>query len=131
MGYNVNHALIVSSWDFELIDEAHKKAIDIYSSSTDEPWGGTFETLVSPLVHGMTNGEVSFFIAPDGSKEGWSTSDVSDCLRGELIEFLRSKAYEDGSTSLKWVEVQFADEYDDNRILRCSGDWVDKKSATD
>lgn len=131
MGYMVHHSLIVSSWNFDLITEAHERAIAIYSAAKDPLLGETYEGLVSAVTPPAMNGEMSFFIAPDGSKEGWPESALSDRARSEFITFLRSKVYEDGSTSLKWVEVQFADENDDNRILQCSGDQIDKDSVVD
>jgi len=116
----VHHSIIVSSWDDRLVKEAHETAVRLF----DVPrWRAySYAGLVSPVVGGLVNGERSFFIAPDGSKEGWPESDLGDDLRASFIAYLRSKRYDDGSTSLKWVEVQFADENNDNRVLQASGD---------
>jgi hypothetical protein len=40
--------------------------------------------LCSPIIHSRTNGYSWLFIAPDGSKEGWSTSDDMDAKREKI-----------------------------------------------
>jgi len=65
--------------------------------------------LVSKIVMSVSNGYGSFFIAPDGSKEGWSTSDDGDSLRDKAIEILDSYNFDDGSSPFAWVEVQYGD----------------------
>jgi hypothetical protein len=62
-------------------------------------------------------------VAPDGSKEGWDNSNTGDEQRAELVAWLESQRYDDGSTSLDYAEVQFGDDDNDARILRC-GDWA-------
>jgi len=101
MGYMRHHAIVVTSPN----TEAHKKAKEL------------FEELVSPLVFSVTNDYNSFFVAPDGSKEGWDLSDKFDRKRKKFIEWLRSQAYEDGSNSIKYVEVQFGDDNNEDEII--------------
>jgi hypothetical protein len=67
---------------------------------------------VSPISEPAMNGYQSFFIPPDGSKEGWTDSDVGDQRRASFILRLDELRYEDGSNVLNWVEVQYGD---DNR----------------
>jgi hypothetical protein len=107
MGYMCDHALIVSGRRSE-VEQARDAALTVYNR-VDTPFCRSFAELVSPIIHGMTNGRAAFMVAPDGSKEGWSTSDLSDELRGELIAWLRSN-----TSGLSFVEVLFND--DD---LRC------------
>jgi hypothetical protein len=101
MGYMRYHAIVVTSSS----TEAHEKAEEIFGE------------LVSPIVYSVTNGYNSFFVAPDGSKEGWETSDNYDDKRKEFIEWLRSQAYEDGSNSMKYIEVQFGDDNNEDQII--------------
>ena len=65
--------------------------------------------LVSPIVEHVINGTSSFLVSPDGSKEGWNTSDEFDKKRHEFREWLRSVRYDDGSSPFKWVEVEFGE----------------------
>jgi hypothetical protein len=105
MGYMRAHAIIVDSWSHELIAAAHAEALRIFQGASDN--------LIAPvtdLTPPNCNGYRSFMVAPDGSKEGWSISDRGDKARAEFKGWLRSKTYEDGSTSLRWVEVMFADD---------------------
>lgn len=68
----------------------------------DTPWTTDWTQLVSPLCPALTNGYVSFFIAPDGSKEWWDTSDAGD----EFREKVRAVLDEHGA---RYVEVGFGE----------------------
>ena len=102
-----HHAIVVSSWSEEDIKRAHSKAQEIF------PW-------VSPISPPMTNGYASFFIPPDGSKEGWERSDFGDGERNQFIDWLDTQRYGDGSSPLGWVEVQFYDDYNESIVTRHS-----------
>jgi hypothetical protein len=119
MGYTRHHAIVVTSFDDELLKSARNKALEIYGANHD-PIDGNFSKLVSEPIVGITNGFVSFFIAPDGSKEGWDTSDQSDACRSKFINWMNAQRFDDGSTVLDFVEVQFGDDNRDTRICRHS-----------
>lgn len=55
------------------------------------------------------NNYQSFFIPPDGSKEGWCDSNEGDKRRKRFVKYLDQQREEDGSTCLKWVEIQYGD----------------------
>lgn len=106
MGYMRHHAIIVSGNDGygdETMQKAHAEAKNIFPH-------------VSEILPTPVNGYVSFFIPPDGSKEGWHDSHKGDARREMFIDFLKSLAYDDGSTSVKWVEVYFADDMDQAEV---------------
>jgi len=99
MGYQRHNAIVVTSWKEDLIELAHKQASGMF------PW-------VSELSPEALNGYRSFFIPPDGSKEGWPESDAADKVRAAFFEWCRSQGYEDGSNSLCVVDVSFAGDGD-------------------
>lgn len=107
MGYMCHHAIVLTSWSTNHLNEAHNKATDLGMS-------------VTPITAEGTNGYRSFLVAPDGSKEGWDESDLGDTRRTELIEWLESQRTEDSGTYVDWVEVQFGDEDGDTHIVRDS-----------
>ncbi|MEX3315663.1 hypothetical protein [Sulfitobacter sp. PS-8MA] len=82
MGTMRHHAIIVTSWDKGAIDEAHAKAADLMEH-------------VSGIVPGVVNGQASFAVLPDGSKEWWDTSDKADEARAQFIEWMGSRKYLD------------------------------------
>lgn len=100
MGYMRHHAILVTSWNAEKIQDAHTKATELGCA-------------VSGIVGEVVNGYQSFFVAPDGSKEGWSDSDLGDQRRSEFIDWMRSKYFSDGSSYLDWAEVQYGDDNDE------------------
>ena len=114
MGYMRHHALAVTSWHSEKLAEAHAEAARL------------FGTLVTPIVGGAINNEASFFVAPDGSKEGWSDSDEGDRLRAEFTLWLKARAEDDGSSVLAWVEVQYGDDYHEAKVCDAS-DWQQRR----
>jgi len=115
MGYERNHAIVVSSWD-DIIVKAHAEALRIYANEGNYPWSRT----VSPIIPGIINDWHTFIVVPDGSKEGWDVSDEGDRRRDEFIEWLDAQRYDDDSTSIDWVEVQYGDDNDETLTLRDS-----------
>lgn len=134
MGYERQHAILVSaSYDVRLKDVpdpnvtpdvdgmpwaeyARFKAVEIFG-----------EDQVSPVLAGVMNGVASFFVAPDGSKEGWPQSDEGDQKRARFVEWMRACAYEDGSSPLDYAEVQYGDDDCEARIVNSGDD--DYKAA--
>lgn len=117
MGYMRHHAIVVTSWSVDDLEAAHAEAVRLGCQT-------------SPIVLFAVNRGGSFLVAPDGSKEGWPESDNGDVQRRCLIAWLDGQRYEDGSTSLGWVEVQFGDDdgvttvvaHSDERERRLPGD---------
>jgi hypothetical protein len=104
MGYIRHHTIVLTHWQKEKIVKAHKKALEIFDNQ-----------LVSDLVEGTRNEQVSFFIAPDGSKEFWPESYKFDKCRKDFITFLNSNKEVEW---IKWVEVSIGDDNidEDTRI---------------
>lgn len=111
MSYCRSHAIIVSSWNAESIEEAHAKAKELGLGD-----------LSTNIVYRPINGGSSFAILPDGSNEGWEGSDEFDAARAEFIEWIRTTYYPDGSSRLKWVEVQFGDDNLEAKTIASSDD---------
>lgn len=60
---------------------------------------------------------MSFLVAPDGSKEGWDESELGNERRRVFKNYLRKQVYEDGSSWLRWCEVQYGDDENDDRMI--------------
>jgi len=100
-----HHAILVTSWKGEHIEEAHEKARELFNKMVSE---------ISPEV---INHYRSFAIFPDGSKEGWLESEQGDELRERFISWLK-----EANLYLSWVEVQYGDEENNNLVLHYSGE---------
>lgn len=120
MGYIRHHAIVVtgSRWTIDVgpnhdIEDAHQAAVEAGCP-------------VSPIVDGRTNSYASFLVAPDGSKEGWDTSDEGDRARDRFIAWLR----ENGAGGyFSWAEVVLGS--DDSEALIERNAWDDEDSASD
>lgn len=113
MSYLCHHAIIVTgSLDAgPFLLQAHAKAMRLFTSH------------VSPLVHSTVNGIASFFVAPDGSKEGWNMSDEGDRQRAEFVRYLRDEQVdEDGYPRFPWAEVQYGDQGGGQPVILHSSD---------
>lgn len=96
MGYIRHHAIIVTAFDRERLEPAHARAVKVFGAAQ------VTQILVAPV-----NGYATFFVGPDGSKEGWAASDEGDEKRAEFIAWMRKhpKGY-----YFDWAEVQYYDE---------------------
>lgn len=101
MGYIRHHSIVVTGIS-EYIAEARNKAIEIFSG------------LVSGIIPSICNGYESFFIAPDGSKEGWSDSNEGDLKRDGFIEWLET------ADGVSYCEFYYGDDEGKSKILRHS-----------
>lgn len=119
MGYMRHHAIVVTSWS-KHIEQAHAKAHEVFDSEDFPFWTPSADSLVSPIINSLTNGFSSFFIAPDGSKSGWDTSDIGNNRRGEYIAWLEDQRYDDLSSPFDWVEIQYGDDDKNTRVTRDS-----------
>jgi hypothetical protein len=105
MGYMRHHTIVVTSWDAPRIEAAHTKALELFE-----------RRLVSEITPLAVNHYRSFFIAPDGSKEGWPESDENDEARQAFIEYLQDVGGgEDGY--IDWVAVQFGDDEHETKLI--------------
>jgi hypothetical protein len=102
MSTYLNHAIVVTSRFAAVIAEAHKRCCELVEANPDHLGRPAFA--ITPLTPLGRNGVRSFMVAPDGSKEGWSESDLGDTLRKQIATILHEfTAY------LDWVEVEFED----------------------
>jgi hypothetical protein len=96
MGYQRHHAIVVTSYRWDLIDTAYREAVALGMTVTS--------IVISPM-----NLVYSFFVAPDGSQESWTRSKHGDEQRTAFKKWLDQQRFEDGSTPLNWAEVQYGD----------------------
>lgn len=96
MGYTRHNAVIVTAADYAMeggVGLPPAPDVEAFRQSLPEGW----RHLVVGPVHSVVNSYQSFAFLPDGSKEGWDTSDEGDAYRQRFID-LFSFAYVDGST---------------------------------
>lgn len=107
MGYMRHHAIIVTSFKEESIRRAHNEAGD---------WGFP-DSMLGQILKSPMNEYYTFMIGPDGSKEGWEESNEGDDKRINFIRWMDTQRYDDGSSPLDWVEVQYGDDERETKIV--------------
>lgn len=100
MGYMRHHAIVVTSYNVVHLEKAHTMANEL------------FGTLVTPVTPSLINQYSTFFVAPDGSKEGWDESDRFDLLREQYTEWLNRQRF-----SVRWAVVQYGDDENETKIV--------------
>ncbi|MFG1846711.1 hypothetical protein [Micromonospora carbonacea] len=113
MGYIAHDAIIVTTSDCR---PGGLPDIDAFRASLPPE----FQPLVIGPVRSITNGYLSYVFLPDGSKEGWDTSDDGDDYRARFVA-LFDQRYEDGSTHDQWIGVRFGGAAEFNDAARITG----------
>lgn len=92
MGYIKHDTIVVTTWDEDAMPKIHAKAVELLGAIRGAIQEGGGYNLVSPVVGPLMNGQVSFLIAPDGSKEGWNMSDTAEESRRVFLDWLEHEA---------------------------------------
>ena len=117
MGYIRHHAIICTSGDVKAANYAHSKASGLFP-------------VVSGVLHSPTNRYATFLIPPDGSKEGWETSDAGDRAREEFKQWL--KWQKSLGVYVDWAEIQYGDDEHETKIVSHSDeDSEDSEECVD
>lgn len=104
MGYLRRHTIVVTGTYGDYINKAHAFAQGTGAQVTD-------------IMQAPVNTEHTFYVLPDGSKEGWCNSIEGDRRRAKIVDYLEGMAYEDGSSPLAWAELFYGDEQGDAAIV--------------
>jgi hypothetical protein len=99
VGYIKHDTIVCTAWDAKYVAPVHEKAVQLFGD------------LVSEIIEGKSNGQVSFFIAPDGSKEGWDVSDDCDVLRDQFLRYLK-----EANSFVDYVHVRFGGDDDNTQV---------------
>lgn len=124
MGYMRHHAIVVTGYSEEHVSKAHAEAVRLFSK---EPEGTLHPHIsnVSPIIGPAINGYHSFFVGPDGSKEGWEPSKCGDDRRRKFVEWLRRS----DTGHFDWAEVQYGDDEGVTKIAAHSDEDLSSKAA--
>lgn len=110
MGYIAHNAIVVTCWSDETIEAA-----------ADYARGLGFE--VAGPTADKCNGYRSILLAPDGSKEGWQTSEYGDKRRDAFVAWMKQQT----DHYFEWVEVRYGN--DDETATLVRHEWSALKEA--
>lgn len=105
-----HHAIVVTTYDYGIALRVKDKAEEIFKNKFNDPADRDVEDMITPIASGIANDLYSFMIAPDGSKEGWDTSNRADEAREEFVDYLRT-------VSCDFVEILFGGDNDREEIV--------------
>src|SRR5215831_12078344 len=108
MGYIAHDAVIVTVSDYVYREEMDPRPkLEAFRASLPDEW----RPLVIGPVHSLTNGYDTYVFLPDGSKEGWDTSDEGDRYRARFLDIFTSR-YEDGSSPFDYVALTYGGDFE-------------------
>lgn len=110
-----HHTLVVTVHDQKLAEKLRLQISDLYKKNMEAKNG--FQ-LISPIVASLIGGYYTFFIAPDGSKEGYDLSDDGDMIRTKVIELLESYKTNDATFPVSYVELFYGDDFLSPQVIR-------------
>ncbi len=110
MGYINHHAIVATSWDEKYLAEAHKKALEIFGETCTE-------IVISPV-----NRYATFFVAPDGSKEGWESSNEGNERRDEFDNWLKAN-----DNYVEAVEIYYGGDEPNVKGIRILGEITEEE----
>ena len=102
-----HHTLIVTVNDKKATEQICQSISDIFKRNMEAKNG--FQ-LISPIVSSLINNYYTFFISPDGSKEGYDLSDDADRIRPLIIDLLKVYQTENSSIEINFVELFYGDD---------------------
>jgi hypothetical protein len=114
MGYIKHHSIIVTSPFKTDIETAHNVAKSIFKESSYDPYNN-IDNLITGIFEGIVNSCYTFFIVPDGSKEGWNLSDQCDEARNKFLTWMHGN-----DTGCDYIEIEFGGDDPYNAIVKSS-----------
>jgi hypothetical protein len=96
-----HHTIVVSCNDHKKLEKVRAEVVEMYKKYMEAKG---FQ-LISPVIDSLINGYCSFFIAPDGSKEGYDASDDADKIRKLVVKYLMSPEMKSGE--VHFVEISY------------------------
>lgn len=99
MGVENNECVVATTWNDAAMGKIKEWVLTLSKQ----------EQSLFAFVPALTNGKETLFLAPTGSKKGWSQDKQGEALREQLIARLNSFNYEDGSNPFDWVEVGYGE----------------------
>jgi len=106
MGYIAHDAVIVTISDY-FLERPEMPDVEAFRQEMPEE---TRYLLIGP-IKSLRNGYLTWFFAPDGSKEDWDISDLAESWRDRFAA-LFSFAYGDGSSPFEVVAVRYGGDFD-------------------
>lgn len=108
MGYIKHHAIVITGCVDDDLDKAQEYALEL----AEDVFGNEYHStnIIGDIRPGICQGYKTFTIIPDGSKDGWETSNKADDFRDKFKDYLRV-------TSLDWIEVCFGGDDGDTKIV--------------
>ncbi len=99
-----HHAILITTRHRKLIDELRIKAKDFFLKGMQAKTG---HTLIGEITLSIIGDFYTMVIFPDGSKEGYETSEEADNIRGKIIAAIKELNQKVGNQELSFVEVSY------------------------
>ncbi len=125
MGTLIEKHMIVNVWESDWENKPTEKKIDKYIKKIKEEYRNLFGKF-----HSVTNGYLFYFVAWDGSKEGWDVQQEAKEIRENFVKFVKEISL--NSTILFIKENVYEENEPDYNIWEIDKrEWTDEHDAND
>src|SRR4051812_41598205 len=102
-----HHAILITTRDKKLMDEVRTKAKDFFQKGMQAKTG---IQLIGEIMESIIGNFYTMVIFPDGSKEGYETSDEANNIRSKIIAAIEELNQKKGSQEISYAEVSYGSE---------------------
>lgn len=109
-----HHTIVITSNEKPKLESLRNAIINLYKEKMEAKKGGQ---LVTPLFESLINNFNTFYVIPDGSKEGYDASDDGDLIRKLIVQLCEKYKEADGSNPIRYAELYYGDDDNKSEIL--------------
>jgi len=102
-----HHTIVITSNDKVQLDSLRNKVINIYKEKMEAKKGAQ---IISPIIESLINSFSTFYVVPDGSKEGYDASDDGDIVRESIVDLINSFDQAGKENIFRFVEIAYGED---------------------
>ncbi len=99
-----HHAILITARDRKLMDELKIKTKDFFLKGMQAKTG---YKLIGEIIPSIIGEFYTMVIFPDGSIEGYETSEEADKIRAKIIDAIKEINQKKGSQEISYAEVSY------------------------
>lgn len=109
-----HHAILITTRHRKFIEELRLKAKEFFLKGMQAKTG---HSLVGEITPSIIGDFYTMVIFPDGSKEGYETSEEADNIRGKIIASIKELNQKAGNQELSFVEISYGSDTEPAAII--------------
>lgn len=109
-----HHTIAITSNDKVQLEALRNRVLSIYKEKMEAKKGNQ---IVSPIFESLINSFCTFYIIPDGSKEGYDASEDGDTVRKSIVELINSYNQAGRENIFRFIEISYGEDASAPQII--------------